>query len=445
MRRRRGSLAAALALAAILVVTAGPATGSAAAGVPPIKHVFIVVLENERADTSFGPDSPATYLNHSLLPAGAFVPNYYGIGHQSLTNYVAMVGGQAPNPATQSDCQFYMPFVAVGQPGANGQLPGAGCVYPPGTETIANYLEGAGYTWKGYMEDMAPADGPADAVTCRRPKMNSQDGTQKAKVGDQYAARHNPFVYFSAITGDGADGSTDTEAVRDTCNRNDVDFRRMATDLQSESTTPNYSLIVPNLCDDGHDAVCADGSPGGLARADGWLQQNIPAILASPAYRDHGLLIVTFDESEVDTPTLQGDFTACCNEMAGPNSPSPGGVGGGPGSGGGRVGAVMLSPCIRPGTVTQTAYNHYSMLRSVEDMFGVPYLGFSGQQGLVSFGPDVFTAPACGAPPLVCSTKAWTSSHRRWLRRHATLRRRQPARWNREHHAWHRRHPKHRC
>ena len=106
----------------------------------------------------------------------------------------------------------------------------------------------------------------------------------------------------------------------------------------------------------------------------------MPQILNSPGYKDHGLLMVTFDEA-LGGSSPSGDATACCNEPSGPNTPNPGALT--PGPGGGKVGAVLLSPCITAGTVDQTPYNHYSMLRSVENFFGLPYLGYSRQAGLL--------------------------------------------------------------
>ena len=121
----------------------------------------------------------------------------------------------------------------------------------------------------------------------------------------------------------------------------------------------------------------------------------MPVILHSPAYKHRGLLIVTFDEAEASGS--EGDSSACCNEQPGPNIVPPNTPGVlTPGPGGGRVGAVLVSPCIRPGTVSKkTAYNHYSLLRSVEDNFQLPYLGYAGQAGLRSFGSDIFTRPNC--------------------------------------------------
>ena len=62
-----------------------------------IKHLFIIVLENENADESFGANPPSPYLGKTLREAGVFVPNYFGIGHASLDNYIAMISGQPPN------------------------------------------------------------------------------------------------------------------------------------------------------------------------------------------------------------------------------------------------------------------------------------------------------------------------------------------------------------
>jgi hypothetical protein len=381
-RRRWAKLGIALVAVAggALWVTSFGAQGDPAPNPnPEIKHVFIVVLENENADTSFGANSDAPYLAQTLRSQGAFLPNYYATGHLSLDNYISMISGQAPNLITQADCPVYTDMllgVSLPPITTDGQVIGQGCVYPAGTvQTVANLLEDHGYTWKGYMEDMA-AKAPAEPASCRHPANLAVDNTQSAEVGDQYAARHNPFVYFHSIID------------FPTCAKNDVDYSRLAGDLQSESTTANYSFITPNLCHDGHDAPCVSGEPGGLKTADQWLQNNIPQILNSPGYKDHGLLMVTFDEAG------SSDSSACCNEQPGPNTVSPGGLT--PGPGGGKVGAVLLSPCISPGTADDTPYNHYSMLKSVENFFGLPYLGYSRQSGLSSFGSKIFTRSDCG-------------------------------------------------
>jgi hypothetical protein len=162
-----------------------------------------------------------------------------------------------------------------------------------------------------------------------------------------------------------------------------VPLTQLQYDLGTAATTPNFSYIVPNLCHDGHDQPCADGEPGGLVSADAFLKQWVPIITSSPAFRKDGLLIITFDEAESGT---SGDSTACCNEVPGPNSPLPGING----PGGGRVGAVLLSRYVKPGTTNATAYNHYSFLKSVENIFGLGYLGYAQPANVPVFGRSVF-------------------------------------------------------
>jgi len=341
---------------------------SAAAQRPPIRHVFTIVLENKSYDETFGPNSLAPYLSKQLTAQGELLANYYGIGHNSLDNYIALVSGQAPNVTTQSDCQIYQDFMpgSAVQVDINGQIVGQGCVFPSEIKTVADQLAENQLTWRGYMEDMSEP--------CLHPALNTQDQTQTAKPGDQYAARHNPFVYFHSII--------DTPS----CAANDVPLTQLPADLKHDATTPNYVFITPNLCHDGHDSPCVDGEPGGLISADAFLRQWVPVILGSPAYQRDGLLLILFDEAEFGASG--SDTTACCNELPGPNSPLPGITG----PGGGRVGAVVLSRFVRPGTVVTTPYNHYSLLRTIEDLFGLDYLGFARQSGLNSFGLDVFVA-----------------------------------------------------
>ncbi|MFI4867521.1 MAG: alkaline phosphatase family protein [Steroidobacteraceae bacterium] len=368
---------------------------------PRIGHVFILMLENEGYHVTFGPRSPAKYLNH-LKRQGALVRNYFGTSHFSLGNYIALISGQAPNPATEYDCRQFTEFVATGVT-PDGQAIGTGCVYPASVPTITNQLDTKGLTWKAYMEDMGN-NPERESATCGHPQIGAPDNTQAAQSGDQYASRHDPFVYFHGII--------DTPS----CAQHVVNIRALNPDLKLIVTTPNYVFITPNLCHDGHDGGeggrCVNGEPGGLVSADEFLKTVVPQIVSSPAFRRNGLLIITFDESELEydydastqaVSVSGGDAAACCNEPSGPNIPAyqtDAGIArtaiNGPGltgPGGGRIGAIMLSPFIKPGTVSPVPYNHYSLLKSVEDIFGVSHLGYAGQAGLKGFGPDIFTQP----------------------------------------------------
>jgi phosphatidylinositol-3-phosphatase len=349
-----------LALLALLLGGAPPARGD----LPPVRHVFVIVLENSDQATSFGPGSPAPYLAKTLPSQGELLPDYYGVAHHSFPNYIAMVSGQGANVLSQADCQIYSDVVP-GVTGPDGQALGLGCVYPAWVKTIADQVSA-----RTYAEDMR--------TPCRHPVLGHRDQMQAARVGDQYATRHNPFVYFHSLLDTGA------------CARDDVPLSQLAADLKSD--TPAFSLIVPNLCHDGHDSPCVDGEPGGLKSADAELRKLVPEITASRAYKNGGLIVVTFDESD-------SGAQSCCGEPQFPGTPNNGGLTA-LGRGGGKVGAVLLSPYIKPGTVNPTPYNHFSLLRSVEDLFGVGHLGYAAQAGLRPFGDDVFNGQRCIEEPL---------------------------------------------
>ncbi len=221
------------------------------------------------------------------------------------------------------------------------------------------------------------ADPTRESATCGHPKVGSPDNTELATPTDMYASRHDPFVYFDSIIDHGA-----------LCDSHVVNLDALPKDLSHVSTTRNYTYITPDLCDDGHDSPCADGEPGGLPEADKFLKQWVPKITSSKAFRDDGLLIVTFDEGATS------DASSCCGEIPGPATPLPGGTG----PGGGRVGAVLLSPCITAGTVVRTPYNHYTMLGSIENMFGLKHLGYAWLPRERYFGADIFKR-RCGPSP----------------------------------------------
>jgi hypothetical protein len=368
---------ASTSLAALTAVACGVLLPTAAqAAAPQVRHVFLIVLENQSYKVTFGRNSAAPYLVHTLAKQGAMLPNYYGIGHSSLDNYIALISGQAPNEATQGDCVTFSEF-QLDSPtlDRNGQALGMGCVYPQMVKTLPDELEDAGFSWKAYMEDMGK-DQSRESATCAHSRINSPENLLDATVGDQYAVKHNPFVYFHSIIDDQA-----------RCDTHVVNLDQMSKDLESEDSAPNYSFITPNLCNDGHDAPCIDHQPGGLVSADAFLRKWVPIITDSPAFKKDGLLIITFDESDSRGPDAA---TACCGEQALSGARNPPGM---QGPGGGKIGAVLISPYIKPGTTSRVPYNHYSLLRSIAGFFNVAPLGFAAKKKLRSFGTDVFNAP----------------------------------------------------
>jgi hypothetical protein len=382
-------------LAIVFGATAAIAAIAAAAGAQPyaatsyrppaIHHVFVIVLENESSSSTFGEPAADPYLAQTLRAHGAFLENYFATGHESNDNYISLVSGQPPNPDNQADCPVFGDFVgALTLP--EGVESGIGCVYPASVANIGTQLSAAGLTWKGYEEDMGN-DPNRETAACGHPAVGAVDETQKAEPSDGYATRHDPFVYFHAVIDEqtycdahvvalgSPKGAMPAAALRGETG--------LATDLASTAKTPNFSLITPNLCNDGHDYPCTNQPSGAsaLADIDSFLETWVPKITSSPAYRKDGLLQIVFDEGS------SSDTASCCGEAPGPTSPLPGITG----IGGGRIGAVLLSPFIRPGTVSTISYNHYSSLATWESLFGLPRLADAASVPSI-MGSDVFTA-----------------------------------------------------
>jgi phosphatidylinositol-3-phosphatase len=366
-----------------------PTTSNAQPGNRP-RHVFIIVLENQGFDTTFGKNSPAPYLSRELAPRGLLLRQYYGIGHFSLDNYIAMISGQGPNVYTQNDCFTYYGFRSLTKKlDPDGQALGAGCVYPASVPTIANQLEAKHLTWKGYMEDIGE--------NCAHPVLGQPDNHVRASKESQYATRHNPFVYFHSIID------------HPTCLKHVVPLVQLDNDLKSIAKTPNLAFITPNLCHDGHDKASELCEGGHLISADRFLRPLVTKILDSPAYQQDGMLIVTFDEADIEIKNEkvvpeETDSTSCCDEPAGPNTVAPGRTG----PGGGRTGAVIVSRYVKPGC-DDHPYNHYALLRSLEDIFGLSHLGFARQSNLKAFSDDVYgheAAAPCDRPETGSSSSA---------------------------------------
>ena len=349
-----------------------------------VRHIFVIVLENENYSASYV-DNKNPWLGHKLQSQGTLLTQYYATGHVSLDNYVSMISGQAPNSQTSADCQRYVDFrPAPARLDSDGQAVGQGCVFPRNVKTLADQLQGRGVSWRGYMDDMGnvPSREPARCGNPGDPSgAGTQDDTQSASAKDQYAARHNPFVYFHSLLDSGL------------CKKHVMPLTQLPSDLKRASTTPRFSFITPNLCNDGHDAPCkgkdaTGGNAGGLVSVDHFLSVWVPRIKQSPAFKKNGLLIITTDEASTS------DSTSCCNEQPGPNDPMPGVHG----PGGGRIGALVIGHCVGAGRQVKTPYNHYSLLRTLEDLLGAHkgatdgkgHLGFAAASGLRPFGRDVF-------------------------------------------------------
>jgi hypothetical protein len=375
----------------LLAVLACAATGagawgaaSAEARIPRVRHVFVIVLENQGYEATFGNPEADPYLAQVLPSEGALLVNYYATGHESNDNYISLISGQPPNPANQADCPSFSDFTGASTR-ADGVEEGIGCVYPSSIANIGTQLSEHKRKWKAYQEDMGN-DPNREAAACAHPPLGAQDETQKAEAGDGYATRHDPFVYFHSVIDEQAYCNkhvvalgSPTGAMPPAALRGETG---LATDLTATAKTPKFSFITPNLCNDGHDSPCTNqaGGESALANIDAFLETWVPKITSSPAYLRNGLLEIIFDEAS------NSETEACCGETPGPDSPFPGITG----PGGGRVGAVLLSPFIKPGTVSTVEYNHYSSLASWESFFALPRLADAAPVP-ATFGADIFT------------------------------------------------------
>jgi len=359
-----------------------PAAGSPSNGssskLPPVKHVFLIALADEPYASVFGPASTASYLSQTLERRGELLVRYYAVAHEELANEIALISGQGPTTETAANCPTYTD-IAPATVGASEQVQGQGCVYPRSTQTLASQLTEKHLSWRAYVEGMD--EGGAGGGACGHPALGRPDlsAVQPLPAGQTYASFRNPFVYFHSLI--------DSPA----CAADDIGMKGLDSDLADPARVPSLSYIVPDRCHDGSPTPCAAGAPAGPAAADGFLAKVVPEILASKAYKQGGLLVITVDEAP--SSGAFADSSSCCGQPQFPNLPAPAGtVAGLPSKGGGEVGALLLSPYVKAGTTNQEQFNHFSLLRTIEDLYGLKHLGYAGSPGVSSFNSSVFSA-----------------------------------------------------
>jgi hypothetical protein len=363
-------------------------------GLPPVQHVFVIVLADHGFEETYGPSSTATYISKTLPEKGELLSNYYAVTTGDLANEIALLSGQGPNPATAANCPEYKDF-ATPILGATGQAEGEGCVYPAETETLPSQLVAAKKTWKAYIGGIGSGQA-GEPTTCRHPGPGEADPAQAPRPADPYETWRNPFVYFHSIV--------DSPE----CGERDVGLEQLGVDLRKESRTPSFSYIVPDACHDGSETPCEPGAPAGLAATQPWLETVIGEIEASPAYKTSGLIAITSAQARQDLP--EPDTSACCGTPEYPNlaapevAPPPSGGPVKESGGGGRVGMLLLSPFVAPGSVNETGYyNHFSFLLSIGELLEVtPPPGYAAEPVLTAFDSTVFNseeAPADATVP----------------------------------------------
>jgi hypothetical protein len=310
-------------------------------GLPAVKHVWLIVLAQHGLQDGFGPDSHSVLLRQTLPPKGVLLLNHYAVAHGSLANGLALLTGRAPTDATRADCPVYQ----------------ESCLVPADQKALTDQLTGAGLTWKAYVEDIGNG-GPATPGSCRHPALGAPDPWQLPQPGDAALTPRDPFVYVHSIV-DAPECSTGV-----------VGTTQLTADLETAGKTPSFSYIVPNACHDGRDTPCAPGALPGTAASDGWLRDVLRQIRSAPAYKRDGLIVITFDQGPAgDTSSRAGGTVA----------------------GGGKVGALLLSHFLAPGTTVDTPTDHVSLLKTIEDLFGLGHLGLAAADDVPALTPAQLT------------------------------------------------------
>lgn len=260
--------------------------------------------------------------------------------YRALSGHVDTSGSVKTNPD-------YGQFVSAAGPDAPAG--DNGCVYPSSVPTLFNQLDQSHVSWKVYAQDLdnglPTSDGgngdghnagdedcgapdaavgptPSASQTGSYPNPSSADDTDVSGIsttddlGDQYVAKHNPLAWFESLlpaSMGGAGGGNCTQNLAAMFGPNDQLYQ----DLQSPKTTPEFNYIIPDNCSNGHDAVCAANNlsggfgtganaqtpnpplnyTGGTYAESEFLSHVIPEIESSPAFADHGLIVVTYDEA----------------------------------------------------------------------------------------------------------------------------------------------------
>jgi hypothetical protein len=408
-------IAIVVAVSAALAGNASAHEGHTPSGIPPLDHVFVVMMENHGYAQLIGnPNAP--FINH-YAQAANLATNYFAIGHPSLTNYLEAVGGSnfgvrsdhnpawhdhgcvnnlqtgvanTDNPPSGNVC----PIAGVGMDAetpavdTTNEDPGEPLLDIDGVQsvpaarttgmTIADQLAQRRMTWKSYQESVGPqgADGVnvsdgyfsnltdfAHMTPTLTPPLTSAD------IVALYAVKHNPFAYFASVQ----EGT-----IRGSSLANTVDFdgaNGLWADLAS-GHVPSFSFIAPNQCNDQHGRgnggpFCnfdpeSDGSQSGLnpaliQRGDQTVQKLVGAIKASPAWRQgHNAIVVVWDENDFSVSPNVNQVIAIVDTNYGVN-----------------------------GVKSSTRYNHFSLLKTLEAGFGLPCLNHACDDNVAVMG-DLF-------------------------------------------------------
>ncbi len=338
------NLLAAVGMAAILalgaVIPTASAQTAADARVPRYDHVVVIIEENKDYDQILAGVVAPNIAR--LAKAYGTATQFYSEVHPSEANYVALLGGDTFG--IHDDDAYYC------HPGSTGFLCNGAAREGYADHTVhaphlGAQLEAVGRTWKGYYEDIpAPGSGAVVAGPGGAPTTNTSAAF--------YASKHSGFMNFASVQEDPNRA------------RHIVGFDQLDQDL-AHGALPSFALIVPNQCNEMH-GLHAPGVPEGcdviqtgplIQRGDAVIGKLVERLQATQEWKSRGnmAIIITFDEGS--GKTREG----CCGVT--PGAPSN--------FGGGHIPTIVITNHGPRGVADATPYNHYSMLRTLEDAFGI--------------------------------------------------------------------------
>jgi phospholipase C len=325
--------ATAVAAVAWLATPAVSSASNANAAIPRYQHIVEIMMENTSFHTIIGnPNAPQI---NALADRYGLATDYFGVTHPSEPNYMANISGSFFG--VQDDNQFYCtPAMASTDPNCAGTT----VDHTVTAQNLADQLTAARMTWKGYFQSLPPI--PSSGLIMTGPNAN---GPYTFKFPSNaialYASKHNPFLNFTGTQGALANMVPDTQ---------------LASDLASGDLA-NFSLIVPDQCHDMHGTSTCEDTNGLIAAGDAYVGNTVREIMASKVWQ-HGrnAIVITWDEDDFSDAGQPG--TGCC----------------GADPGGGRVVTIVITNKTKHPIIDNTPYNHYSLLLSYEDAFGLPCL-----------------------------------------------------------------------
>jgi len=360
------SLGISLLVSLIILSACGDTTSSNATPTPQssgYKHIFYIMMENHGTSEIIGNTADAPYINQLANQYGVAL-SYFGVTHPSLPNYLAAISGNFQG--IWDDCKAGASVTCAPEefgPDASytqkselltvDQISKATSTpHMFDAKNLVDQLEAHGLTWKAYMQSMPSVGFTGEYY----PTTTVQGKTSPIKL---YAQKHNPFEYFSDI----ANNPSRMQKI--------VPFTQFSQDITS-TNVPNFVWISPDQCHDMHGVSpsnaaainipdCAFPASGldhkVIALGDTFLSQTVPMIMNSPAWKEGSAIVIAWDEDDYS------GFAGCCD--------SPTGVKGTVLGGANAPAIIITSHGSHPMKVSDTSYNHYSLLGTIEKLWNL--------------------------------------------------------------------------